>query len=233
MAQGPFGLTDKECEALRLLARGHDAKSAAQVLGLSVHTVNERLAEARRKVGVSSSRAAARRLAEHDPEIFGPQFLGVADPAAAKSVHAVTAGARPSHIVWGVLLMLSATLIVAALAILGGAPKSGGAATAPHVVSTSPAAGAVVPAGTIALRVTFNRPMRPGSYSFVRKAVETYPDCGDNRPEQSADGRTFTLHCRLEPGRQYEIWFNSPPYMNFVDEAGVVATPYQLLFRAR
>jgi DNA-binding CsgD family transcriptional regulator len=234
VAQGPFGLTEKECEALRLLARGHDAKSAAQALGLSVHTVNERLAEARRKVGVSSSRAAARRLAEQEnPEILGPQYFGVEKPPAAELAHPRTVGVRPFPIWWGVLLMLSATLIVAALAVLGGAPKSGGPATAPRVVSTSPAAGAVVPAGTIALRVTFDRPMRPGSYSFVRKAVETYPDCGDNRPVQSADGRTFTLHCRLDAGRHYEIWFNSPPYMNFVDEAGVAASPYQLLFHTR
>jgi DNA-binding CsgD family transcriptional regulator len=77
VAQGPFGLTDKEREVLRLLARGHDAKSAAQALGLSVHTVNERLAEGRRKVGVSSSRAAARRLAElEDPQKSGQQDFG-------------------------------------------------------------------------------------------------------------------------------------------------------------
>lgn len=233
MAQRPFGLTDKECEALRLLARGHDAKSAAQALGLSVHTVNERLAEARRKVGVSSSRAAARRLAQHHPEIFGPEYLGVANPAAAESVPAGIGGVRPSLIWWGAALMLSAILVVAALIVRGGVPASSTPATAPRVVATSPAAGSIVPAGTIALRVTFDRPMRRGNYSFVRKAVETYPDCGDNRPEQSADGRTFTLRCRLDPGRHYEIWFNSPPYMNFVDAAGVAASPYQLVFQTR
>lgn len=57
-------LTEREKETLRLLAAGHDAKSAAVQLGLSVHTVNERLRAARRKLGVSSSRAAARRLLE-------------------------------------------------------------------------------------------------------------------------------------------------------------------------
>ena len=55
-------LTEKEKDALRLLLRGHDAKSSAQALGLSVHTVNERLREARRKLGTTSSREAARRL---------------------------------------------------------------------------------------------------------------------------------------------------------------------------
>jgi DNA-binding CsgD family transcriptional regulator len=233
VAKGPFGLTDKECEALRLLARGHDAKSAAQALGLSVHTVNERLAEARRKVGASSSRAAARRFAEHDPENFGPEFPGVANPPAAKSDPAGKGGVHPSVIRWGVPVMLSAILVVAALIVRGGSPASGTPATAPRVVATFPAAGAVIPAGTIALRVTFDRPMRPGNYSFVQMAAQTYPDCGDNRPGQSADGRTFILHCRLEPGRHYEIWFNSPPYMNFVDGTGVPAVPFQLLFRTR
>lgn len=55
-------LTEKEKQALRLLVNGFDAKSMAQHLGLSVHTVNERLREARRKMAVSSSREAARQL---------------------------------------------------------------------------------------------------------------------------------------------------------------------------
>lgn len=68
-------LTDKEREALRLLLAGHDAKSSAVELGLSVHTVNDRLRNARRKLGVSSSREAARILgeAEEPTEEPGPQ----------------------------------------------------------------------------------------------------------------------------------------------------------------
>lgn len=78
-------LTDKEKDALRLLLRGHDAKSSAQELGLSVHTVNERLREARRKLGVTSSREAARRLLEADtagPQMLGDKALGDAGPSA-------------------------------------------------------------------------------------------------------------------------------------------------------
>lgn len=55
-------LTEKEKQALRLMVRGHDAKSIARSLGLSVHTINERLRDARRKMAVSSSREAARLL---------------------------------------------------------------------------------------------------------------------------------------------------------------------------
>lgn len=57
-------LTDKEKEALRLLLAGHDTKSSASELDISVHTVNDRLRNARRKLRVSSSREAARILGE-------------------------------------------------------------------------------------------------------------------------------------------------------------------------
>ena len=44
-------LSEREKEALRLLLVGHDAKSIATMLGLSVHTINDRLRDARRKLG--------------------------------------------------------------------------------------------------------------------------------------------------------------------------------------
>ena len=49
-ADAIWDLTDKEKEALRLLLAGHDAKSSARELGISVHTVNDRLRNARRKM---------------------------------------------------------------------------------------------------------------------------------------------------------------------------------------
>lgn len=72
-------LSEREKETLRLLLAGHDAKSAATALGLSVHTINERLREARRKLGVGSSREAARVLARaEDPNFLGDKQFGVA-----------------------------------------------------------------------------------------------------------------------------------------------------------
>lgn len=74
-------LTDREKQTLRLMVRGHDAKSIARHLDLSVHTVNERLREARRKMAVSSSREAARRLLEQeggDPDILVSTKIGEA-----------------------------------------------------------------------------------------------------------------------------------------------------------
>src|SRR3569833_3484761 len=82
--EGLPALTEKEKQTLRLIVRGHDATSTARSLGLSVHTINERLRDARRKMAVSSSREAARLLlaAEGDeagsalPDLFGDVKIG-------------------------------------------------------------------------------------------------------------------------------------------------------------
>jgi DNA-binding CsgD family transcriptional regulator len=74
MTQNTQSLTEKEKQTLRLLLAGHDAKSMARQLGLSVHTVNERLRYARRKLSASSSKEAARLLRE--AEAATHHFLG-------------------------------------------------------------------------------------------------------------------------------------------------------------
>jgi DNA-binding CsgD family transcriptional regulator len=82
--EGCWALTEKEKQTLRLIVRGHDAKSTARNLGLSVHTINERLRDARRKMAVSSSREAARLLLEAEggspvspnPHLFGDAEIG-------------------------------------------------------------------------------------------------------------------------------------------------------------
>lgn len=61
-------LSEREKETLRLLLQGHDAKSIARDLGISVHTVNERLRASRSKLEVSSSREAARLLARSEQQ---------------------------------------------------------------------------------------------------------------------------------------------------------------------
>jgi DNA-binding CsgD family transcriptional regulator len=115
-------LSEREKETLRLLLKGHDAKSVAVALGLSVHTVNERLREARRKLGVGSSRAAARLLAQKEarnPNFLGDMELGVAATTArGGEPEASIEGRRVGHsAAWffgGLAIMLA---IVAAAAI--------------------------------------------------------------------------------------------------------------------
>jgi DNA-binding CsgD family transcriptional regulator len=143
MSSAVATLSEKEKQALRLLVNGYDAKSMARLLGLSVHTVNERLRESRRKMAVSSSREAARKLREiegHVPEILGPKSFGdVSMPAAASQA------APPAHrpdmrhaIGWiaGALLMTISLALIALAALSGAADEPKTALTA----TTSPAA---------------------------------------------------------------------------------------------
>ncbi len=117
MADGYDELTDKEKQTLRLMVRGHDAKSAASELALSVHTINERLRAARRKLEVTSSREAARLVLEReggDPEKPVSRDLGDAGARQSDDDRGATAGMparRP--ILAGVVIML--TLAAAAL----------------------------------------------------------------------------------------------------------------------
>ena len=74
-------LPEREKQVLRLLLSGHDAKSIGRELGLSTNIVNERLRDSRRKLGVGSSREAARALAlsePYTPNNFGNKKFGIA-----------------------------------------------------------------------------------------------------------------------------------------------------------
>lgn len=238
MSEAPFGLSEKEREVLRLLTQGHDAKSVATSLGLSVHTVNERLREARAKTQSSSSRGAARLLAEIEKaKNLGPIKTVVSPTPAAPQQsgppHVGATESSPFSSRWRFLTMLTAFVAAAAIGgihlISGEAPKP----AAPKVISTFPTQGATVEPGPTDLSVTFDRPMRPRSYSFVQRSAETYPNCGTNQPTQSADGRTFTLTCEAEPHRRYEVWFTNPPYTNFTDQNGAPAVPFRLNFQTK
>src|SRR4051794_36011433 len=123
MTHGHDALTEKEKQTLRLLLDGHDAKSMARHFGLSVHTINERLRDARRKLSASSSREAARLLRDAegaDPQSIGDNRIGDAAAAPAGQDSAAHPGPhRRSAWAIGGLAMIS--LALAALA-LSGAP---------------------------------------------------------------------------------------------------------------
>jgi DNA-binding CsgD family transcriptional regulator len=126
--EGLWALTEKEKQTLRLMVRGHDAKSIARSLDLSVHTINERLRDARRKLAVSSSREAARLLLEAEgdgpaptPEMSADTTIGAdADRSPVDGKAAPIGGVgrayRRPPLITGVLLM---TLALGLLALLG------------------------------------------------------------------------------------------------------------------
>lgn len=113
-------LTEKEKQTLRLMVRGHDAKSIARSQGLSVHTINERLRDARRKLAVSSSREAARLLLDAEqqagantPENVGDGKIGEAADHAGADEQSGRTSSRP-RLITGVLLM---SLVLGLLAL--------------------------------------------------------------------------------------------------------------------
>lgn len=120
-------LTEKEKQTLRLIVRGHDAKSTARSLGLSVHTINERLRDARRKMAVSSSREAARLLLAAESADAGwlPDFVGDKTIGDDAPPHPDNADAAPTHgagrrrRLWMLIGGCSMTLALALLALAG------------------------------------------------------------------------------------------------------------------
>ncbi|MCP1472020.1 DNA-binding CsgD family transcriptional regulator [Sphingobium sp. OAS761] len=148
MREGCAALTEKEKQTLRLMVRGHDAKSIARDLGLSVHTINERLRDARRKMAVSSSREAARLLLEAeggekgspapdslgDTEIGGDGAVRRADQDSAPTVGAGRPH-RPTRIIIGAALM-TLTLGLLAFAALTDVTAPPAPAVARSIVET-------------------------------------------------------------------------------------------------
>lgn len=143
MKQGYEALTEKEKQTLRLLLAGHDAKSLARHLGLSVHTINERLRDARRKLSAASSREAARLLRESEeengaPYSFGDEPLGDAHAAAAGQQDGKSDAASPRRrrAAWAIG---GFAMIALAIALLALSPSSQPAAdTAAPAATASP-----------------------------------------------------------------------------------------------
>ncbi len=148
-------LTVKEKEALRLLLAGHDAKSSAARLDISVHTINDRLRNARRKLGVSSSREAARILGVAEvgaggsaPQSDAHNPLGMAANNLAADIAglATTRRAPISRTAWltGGMLIMSILISVAVVSLM--VTPSGSIGPTPSVTSTSAPASVSAPA---------------------------------------------------------------------------------------
>jgi DNA-binding CsgD family transcriptional regulator len=218
-------LNDAERRVLAMFGEGHTAKSIASATGASVHSVNERLREARRKTGVGSSRELARLLrAAEGAQENRDEPIGI---AAAPGI-APASVLQPHRSRTAMIAFILVPLAAFAGAYL--APRT--PAGPPYVVSTSPAQDARVPAGPLLLRVTFDQPMKGDRYSFVSVDAAPAPKC-DSRARALPDGRSFEMRCTLEPGRDYAIGFNSARFRNFVGTNGLLAEPAVLRFSTR
>ncbi len=102
----------------------------------------------------------------------------------------------------------------------------------PAVVAVDPPNGATdVDPSRTTLSVTFDRPMDPEGWAWVIEHPSTAPDLGDSTWDAAV--QTNTAKVRLEPGRSYVIWLNSPQYSYFKDRQGLAATPFRWTFATR
>lgn len=126
--------------------------------------------------------------------------------------------------------MIALAAAITALALSGQSAAKPVAGAIPRVRAVTPAVGAEIAAGQIQIQVVFDQPMR-NSWSFVMRDPASYPDCAKT-PVQSTDGRTFTLDCTVEAGKDYWIGFNSERFKGFQSLDGVPATPAMVRFSA-
>ena len=104
--------------------------------------------------------------------------------------------------------------------------------TPPVVVKTFPEAGATgVDPDLRELRVTFSKPMRDGSWSWVKLSDGTFPKM--TGAPRYLDNQTCVLPVQLQPGVVYAVWLNFENATNFQDDAGQAALPYLLIFQTR
>lgn len=105
----------------------------------------------------------------------------------------------------------------------------------PYVVKTVPAdREAAVRCDLREIKVTFDRPMDTGSWSWIiHQDLGEYPGIqGGPRPRWEDDGRTCVLHVNLRPDTVYAVGANSVRHGGFRDRNGNKAVPCVWVFRA-
>lgn len=94
------------------------------------------------------------------------------------------------------------------------------AAAIPHVIALEPANGAQnVDPNLSEIKVTFDRPMSPNSWSFCQRGADHFPDFLA-KPSFNADRTVITVPVRLRPEWNYHIFLNSPPFLGFRSAQG-------------
>ncbi len=99
----------------------------------------------------------------------------------------------------------------------------------PKVIAVDPPNGAtnVDPART-SLAATFDREMDREGWAWVVEGPATAPELGES--SWDASGRVNTVAAKLEPGRTYVVWINSPQFSYFRDLSGTTSAPFRWTF---
>jgi RNA polymerase sigma-70 factor (ECF subfamily) len=95
------------------------------------------------------------------------------------------------------------------------------------VVKTVPQAGDTkVDPSITEIQATFSKKMTDKSWSWAG-AEDSWVT---GKPHYLTDGKTCVLPVKLEPGKTYVVWLNSPSFQNFKDTRGQSSLPYLLVF---
>ena len=126
------------------------------------------------------------------------------------------------------LVMVSAVVMASCVWAWSAEPKQPSVATLPPVVvKTVPQAGDTeVDPSVTEIQATFSKRMTDKSWSWAG-AEESWVT---GKPHYLADGKTCVLPVKLEPGKTYVVWLNSPSFRNVKDSKGQSAIPYLLVF---
>ena len=104
---------------------------------------------------------------------------------------------------------------------------------APVVVKTVPEAGnKEVSPVEFEVRITFSKEMTDQSWSWASAWQGSEPKSLD-KPHYEADHKTCVMKVKLEPGKTYGWWINSPKFHGFQDTQNHPALPYFLTFRTK
>jgi hypothetical protein len=125
-------------------------------------------------------------------------------------------------------------LLVAGVIVTFLAAGGGVTADPPKLVLSSPEfwATAVNAGSQTSVSLTFDQPMRAGYWDWFGRDVLS-PHSDPQTTTVSADGRTFTVGVRLQPGRVYILGLNEKGIrgVGFQNEKGLSAAPKYLVFR--
>ncbi len=100
--------------------------------------------------------------------------------------------------------------------------------SAPRVVDSYPAQGAVVPPGFVRVRVSFDAPMSCFS-EVATDGGETDP-CQPDGTWELPGRRSFVMQCQLQPSTDYRMRFRRTEGKGFIGMSGRPAEPYDLSF---
>ena len=87
-----------------------------------------------------------------------------------------------------------------------------------------------VPPGEYEVKITFSKEMTDQSWSWCSAWQNSDPESVD-KPHYEADHKTCVMKVKLEPGKTYGWWINSPKFHGFCDTQNHPAIPYLLTFK--